>query len=77
MTKEEKVDEQKMQELYMQFNMINHQMAELQKQIQMLEETIQEVHNFSSKIFRLGTLAFGLMLIGLFAVLILVISIGP
>jgi prefoldin alpha subunit len=43
---EPKVDEEKqkkMQELYMQMNMINQQSQELQKQIQAFEETILEV----------------------------------
>jgi prefoldin alpha subunit len=37
-------DEKKIQELYMQFNMINQQISEFQKQIQMLEESINETN---------------------------------
>ncbi len=42
-TQNKNKDESKIQELYMQLNMINQQTNELQKQIQSLEETILEI----------------------------------
>ena len=40
---EKKIDEKKAQKLYMELNLINQQIQDFQKQIQVLEETIQEV----------------------------------
>jgi prefoldin alpha subunit len=37
-------DQKKIQELYMQFNMLNQQASEIQKQIQSLEESINETN---------------------------------
>lgn len=40
----EEKDQRKIQELYMQFNMLNQQITELQKQMQVLEESINETN---------------------------------
>ena len=40
---EEKKDEQKVQQLYIEFQVVNQQLQELQKQIQQIEESIQEL----------------------------------
>jgi prefoldin alpha subunit len=40
----EEKDEKKAQEMYMQFNMINQQISEFQKQIQTLEESINDTN---------------------------------